>query len=612
MNTRGTIVLFVTHKPKQCGVYEFGKNIFWAISSSSKYHFIKAECDSINELHAAVKKYKPAIIIYNYHPSVLPWIATKVSKGIYKNNIAGTDAIQIGIIHEITQQVADSATNYDSKWILGRPEKLINCLFDFYIAADPTLLLKNPIVFKTGRLLPAYNNIQPSPARLTIGSFGFATPKKGFRRVVQKTQEEFDEATIRINMPYADFGDVTGSNARRIAEECRELIYKPDIKLEVSHKFMQDNELLDFLAANSINVFMYEDTEGRGLSGAVDNALAVKRPLAVSRCPMFRHVLNVKPSICVEDVPLKEILHHGFAPLEKLVKDWNKENLQWEYERILDKILFKASYRPKKRMGVTRIIQSSWRRFFSLPDKSFTWLRNTDAVTEDNLTVDKSIHYTPVNIPAGKTLNRILDDGARELYAPAIKKLIELVPVTVSKKIARANVQQAFVFDTVNRFLKEFDDPKLLCAGSYEDTASMSLQKMGFVVTDIDPMINYSLQEFYTHPSTCKASYDIIFSTSVIEHDPDDESFMKCIAGLLKPNGIAVLTCDYKDGWKPGDAKPEVDERFYTKHDLEKRLLSYVLDCKLIDQPDWNCPAPDFNYLGKYQYTFASFVIRKK
>jgi SAM-dependent methyltransferase len=125
-------------------------------------------------------------------------------------------------------------------------------------------------------------------------------------------------------------------------------------------------------------------------------------------------------------------------------------------------------------------------------------------------------------------------------------------------------------------------------------------------------MVNYFLQEFYTKPTTKKSSYDIIFSTSVIEHDPDDESFIRCIEGLLAPGGLAVITCDYKDGWKPGEPKPDVDARFYTKKDLEERLMGYLTESELVDQPHWDCPNPDFNYLGKYQYTFASFVIRKK
>jgi len=605
------VILFVTHKPKQCGVYEFGKAVYQAISSSAKYQFIKAECESRDELETAIRKYAPAAIIYNYHPSVLPWLCTKISKGIYRNNLSGIKAVQIGIIHEVTQQVADTATGYGNKYILGPSQKKLNSLFDFYIAADPTLLLKNPLVFKTGRLLHEYNKPVTEPTVTTIGSFGFATPNKGFEKLVQRVQEEFDEAVIRINMPSADFGDADGSKARAIAKNCSRLITKAGIRLEVTHAFMQDAELLDFLAGNSLNVFLYEDTQGRGISSAVDNALAVKKPIAVSRCPMFRHILGAKPSVCVDDNSLKTILHNGFSPLEGISRDWTPENLLWEYERILDAVFIKAENPLKPKMGIIRTLQSAGNRFFTLPDKSFTWLRNTDAATEDDLTPVRS-GYIPVFIPAGKGLNRILDDEARQLYKPAEEKLMELVPKTMAKKIGRANVQQAFVFDTVFRSLAHYDHPKLLCVGSYEDTASMALQRMGFTVEDIDPMINYFLQEYYSKPSVHKNSYDIIFSTSVIEHDPDDESFIKCVSGLLAPGGLAVITCDYKDGWKPGEPKPEVDARFYTKTDLDQRLLSCVLDCELVDTPQWDCPHPDFNYLGKYQYTFATFVIRKK
>ncbi len=606
------VILFVTHMPKQCGVYEFGKNVFNAVSVSNKYKFIKTECESIKELKSYIDNHKPDAIIYNYHPSVLPWLCTKISKGVYRNNLADIKLIQIGIIHEITQEVADTATDYGNKFILGRSQKKLSSLFDFYIGADPTLLLKNPLVFKTGRLIPSYKKQVKVPDVTTIGSFGFATPNKGFEQLVKRVNEEFDKAIIRLNMPAADFGDSDGNNAKLIASNCKYLITKPGIQLEVSHTFMSDGELLDFLAGNSINVFMYQDKKGRGISSAVDNALAVKRPVAVSKCPMFRHILGAKPSVCVEDNSLKIILANGFSPLEKLTRNWTAENLVWDYERILDSVFSRTQKTIKPKMGIVRTIQSKISRFFTLPGKSFTWLRNTDSATEDDLSPVSSSGYTPVTIPAGTGFNRVLDDDARDLYKLAEIKLFELVPKTMAKKISRANVQQAFVFDTVYRSLAEYQNPKLLCVGSYEDTASMALQKMGYQVEDIDPMINYFLQEFYTKPSTVKNSYDIIFSTSVIEHDPDDESFVKCIGELLAPGGTAVLTCDYKDGWKSGDPKPEVDERFYTKQDLEKRLLSYVPQCELIGPHQWDCPNPDFNYLGKYQYSFATFVIRKR
>lgn len=226
--------------------------------------------------------------------------------------------------------------------------------------------------------------------------------------------------------------------------------------------------------------------------------------------------------------------------------------------------------------------------------------------------VNDSRLYEPLQIPAGVSLNRILDNEARELYKPAIDKLTELVPEAMSRKIAEANVQQAFVFDTVRRYLPRYENPKVLCVGSYEDTASMSLIKMGHKIEEIDPTLNYSLQEYFTQPTTEKNSYNIIFSTSVIEHVANDESFIKCIADLLALGAVSILTCDYKEGWKLGESKPEGNERFYTQRDLRDRLLPLMSNCSLVDEPQWNCPDPDFNLLGIYQYTFATFVAIKR
>lgn len=604
-------VLFVSHKKAQCGVYEYGKTITDVLQNSKNYQFIRVECSSLDELRTAIENNTPAAIIYNYHESVLPWVATKIGPHCHRNNIASIHIPQIGIIHEITQHIADTATNYRKRFLFDGVSNLSNSLFDFYIAPDPTLLLLNPVVYKTGRLIPSYQNNFPLPSKPVIGSFGFGTPKKGFEQIVQLVQREFDEAIVRFNIPSADFGDKDGISARTIATKCKDLISKPGITLIVTHDFMDNKTMLHFLAQNTINVFLYEDKSGRGLSSALDIAMAVQRPVAVSDAVMFRHVFDVDPSICVTKNNLKTIINNGFAPLQKHYNEWNTDNLLWEYERILNSIFAKRPNPSKMKIGIFRNLQSKCNRFLSIPDNTFTWLRNSKRAAEDNMQADRSAHYRPIQIPTNVSLNRILDKEARSLYEPAIKKLTELVPITMSKKISDANVQQAFVFDTVYRYLSKYLNPKLLCVGCYEDTASMSLIKMGYSVEEIDPMINYSLQEYFTKPTTIKNSYDIIFSTSVIEHDPDDESFIRCVSDLLAPGGVAVITCDYKDGWKPDEEKPGVDARFYTQHDLRDRLLPLMSNCSLVDQPQWDCANPDFVYLGKYQYTFATFVVKK-
>lgn len=604
-------ILFVSHKKARCGVYEFGKSITDVLEHSRRYQFVRVECSSLAELQAAIAGNRPAAIIYNYYPTVLPWLATRIVPRLYRNNIAAIQIPQIGIIHEITQHVADTAINYKKKYLPFASRNLINLLFDYYIAADPTLLLFNPFVYKTGRLVPSYAKTFKPPSETIIGSIGFATPGKGFEKIVRLVQQEFNEAIIRFNIPSADFGDKEGSNARAVTEICRAQINKPGIQLLITHDFLDKEDMLDFLAQNTINVFLYENGCNRGLSSAIDNAMAVRRPIAVSDDGMFRHLFDVEPSVCVTRNSLKTIIRNGFNPLLAHYNEWNSRNLLWEYERILDSIFLKRMNPASTKKKTKEIVKSKLKRAFFKPDIEFTWLPNSEKVVEDDLRVDRSIHYRPIQIPDGDSLNRILDNTARELYSPAIAKLTELVPKAMSKKIAEANVQQAFVFDTVYRHLSRYESPKLLCVGSYGDTASMGLLKMGYMVEEIDPMLNYSLQEFFTKPTTLKNSYEIIFSTSVIEHDPDDESFIKCISELLAPGGMAVITCDYKEGWQPSEPKPKGNARFYTRQDLKNRLLPIMSNCQLVDEPQWDCPKPDFIYLGKYQYAFATFVVLK-
>ena len=173
-------ILFVSHKKAKCGVYEFGKNVSDVLQHSTNFKFIRVECSSLAELQDAVKQNNPSAIIYNYYPSVMPWIATRLTKGLFKNHITSINIPQIGIVHEITREVADTATNYQNKFVFGKSRKLFNSLFDYYIAPDPTLLLQNPFVFKTGRLVPAYENKFSVSSKPTFGSFGFGTGDKGF------------------------------------------------------------------------------------------------------------------------------------------------------------------------------------------------------------------------------------------------------------------------------------------------------------------------------------------------------------------------------------------------------------------------------------------------
>lgn len=206
-------------------------------------------------------------------------------------------------------------------------------------------------------------------------------------------------------------------------------------------------------------------------------------------------------------------------------------------------------------------------------------------------------------------MNIILNDSQREVYAPDIARLFELCPETMKRKIFRANVQQAYVLSTVEKL--SAPESEMLCVGSYEDTACEALIKLRRKVTAIDPAINMNLDTFFK--SAGEKRYDIIFSTSVIEHVPDDELFIRQICQLLCPNGCAVITCDFNDDYgKPGVSKPIEDYKLYTKNDLLVRFDKILKEnsCEIWGDIDYD-HAPDFHYNGSV-YSFATYVFIKR
>ena len=585
-------IVFVNHKKTQCGVYEFGRNIGAALKKSA-YSFLYYECDSNEELQAVLSKEKPRLIIYNYHPSTLSWLNADVTRKI--------KCPQIGMIHEVTQEIADTANND---------------LFNFHLAHDPTLLLKNPSVFKAGRLIPPYKNEFPISPIPIIGSFGFGTGGKGFDKIIELVQKEYDEAIIRFNIPFAAFGDADGKNARLIAENCRRALVKPNIKLEVSHEFLEQRQLLDFIARNTVNLFLYEQQEiPRGISSVIDLALAVRRPVAVSFNTMFRHILDAKPSVCVENNSLSNIIENGVAPLERYYGEWSEEMLCWDYQRIADAVFSRDKIPQIKSGSRVRKVLGKGKRFVNRKlgriknEEPASWISDT-SIKKLALASPEKVNYRPSDIPNSWSLNNILDNEARKLYETTIGQMFDFLPDLMGRKIPEANVQQAFVLDTVYKFASRVEKPKILCAGSFEDSASEALKLLGFDIEEVDPMVNYDLETFITKPTVAENSYDIIFSTSVIEHIEQDEKFLMQMAALLKKGGKIVLTCDYCDSYKAGDAKPAVDFRFYTQKDIKERLLPRLSGCRLVDEPRWDCPNPDFYYDG-FNYTFGTIVLEK-
>ena len=168
-------VMIVSHARKRCGINQYGLNVYEALAVSKRYAIAYAECNSERDLTAAMVAFNPSLALYNYYPATMPWLTPRVTRRFA--------LAQVGVMHEVTQEEADRADR---------------ALFDYHLCPDPTLKENNPAALKIPRIIPPYVNHRAPPEGVRIGSFGFGIHDKGFTKLIEKVQEEFDQADIRI------------------------------------------------------------------------------------------------------------------------------------------------------------------------------------------------------------------------------------------------------------------------------------------------------------------------------------------------------------------------------------------------------------------------------
>ncbi|KKN18903.1 hypothetical protein LCGC14_0951230 [marine sediment metagenome] len=296
-----TKVLLVNHKEKSCGVYQFGRRVYNLASKSTRVSYTYLETNTRDEFINARDSLKPEFIIYNWYPCTMTWVSDPLINN-YK------DAKHYFIWHDGTVR-----QYYDGYLFFGQGEKDAHAR---RIYLEKAFVLPRPLL--------DYNNIYEKNEVLTIGSFGFGGWQKGFNDLTILVNKIFNEAILNIHMPFAFFGDEKGIETTKIANVCRELNINPGIELNITHDLLTESELLDFLARNDLNAFLY-GAISEGLSSVIDYALSVQRPVAVTNTMMFRH-LQPNDDILVEHNSLMEILNKGTKPLEKYYQEWSTDN----------------------------------------------------------------------------------------------------------------------------------------------------------------------------------------------------------------------------------------------------------------------------------------------
>lgn len=255
-------ILYINSKPEKCGVHNYGKRLF---------EILKHEIDlDYREVDSEIDYSGFDTVIYNYHYATLPFVRSEPIR-------------QIVLFHEAH--------------LAFTPDVFIS------VSELPRPLFENIAL------------IQPKNVVPVIGSFGFGFPDKDYSRIATMVKNEFSEAVLRLNIPFAQFGDSDGALAVGEAAKCRSILADTNIKLEVNHEFLPDYDLLSMLAESDINLFLYKDSHGRGISSATDYALSCGRPIGISSSEMFRHLPR---EICVDNHSIKELIEKGTAPLQKV------------------------------------------------------------------------------------------------------------------------------------------------------------------------------------------------------------------------------------------------------------------------------------------------------
>jgi hypothetical protein len=206
--------------------------------------------------------------------------------------------------------------------------------FDGYCVPDPTLTHPNPRVFAFPRpLQTAPEHLPAPPSEIpVIGSFGFATPGKGFEKVIAAVNSEFSLAVVRLNIPHATYADWDRSVSRFFAQQGSSLA-KPGIEVRVTHDYMTQEELTAWCAANTLNCFLY-DRDMTGLSATTDQAIIAGRPMSISGCDVFRHI---HPYIAPYPLlTLREAIASTGPAVQRMREDWSRERFVRRFEFVLE------------------------------------------------------------------------------------------------------------------------------------------------------------------------------------------------------------------------------------------------------------------------------------
>lgn len=297
-------IMFVNTREPKCGVHQYGVSLSAVISHVNPTTY--ATFDTKQDFLDAYEFVKPDVVIYNWQAGIGGWMA-------------------------------DAPFKMDAKQVLAYHDLNANFVyFDAILFSDPTMAQHDnwhPIgrPLRSHAFYPTRNSEVPN---IGINGFIGAWAQVAFSHIAN----HFERCHIRMHLPYATYGDAAGAMATTAAHDLIQAM-PPGFTYEVSHEFMEWDDLVRWLSQNDLNCYLRDPAmHWRGVSSACDAAMCARRPIAVNSCNAFRHLHDCSPSIMVEQRTLKEIIETGLSPLAKKYADYAPEVVGGQVMKVLESL----------------------------------------------------------------------------------------------------------------------------------------------------------------------------------------------------------------------------------------------------------------------------------
>lgn len=304
-------VVFINHSQKKCGVYQYGKRMSDILKTDERFSFYYFECDGREEFLTKTKDIDINFIIYNWHGLTMSWL--------------GDDIINL-FKHKTKQLVIYHESTYPG-----------HLSIDGIIMTD---LSENKSLKKFSIPRPIYEINLPKikNEKIKFGSFGFGFDNKGFEKICILINQNFTNVIIHLHITSSFFCDKDGISSNNVINRCKMLMKGSTNELIITSEFYENEDILKFLNDNSVNIFLYDNMPGRGLSSVIDYAVSVNTPLIVNSSTMFRHLLSHKPNMSIDNSNIQEIINDDNNNVLFFRNEWSHSKLKDKFFKILNEI----------------------------------------------------------------------------------------------------------------------------------------------------------------------------------------------------------------------------------------------------------------------------------